>query len=86
MNPETVEPRLLNDDDWEVLSGPRARLPPQLGEPLQQSSDIPGNYRMLGHLLAAPGDSDVISQVLRVSSNETKIAPRSVPIVVGAAD
>ena len=32
----------------------------------------------------APGDSDVISQVLRDSSNETKIAPRSVRIAAGA--
>lgn len=31
-----------------------------------------------------PGDSDVISQVERLSSNETKIAPRSVWIAVGA--
>src|SRR5258707_3224370 len=31
-----------------------------------------------------PGDSDVISQVERLSSNEMKIAPRSVRIVVGA--
>src|SRR5664280_2832605 len=31
-----------------------------------------------------PGDSDVISQVDRLSSNETKIAPRSVRIAVGA--
>src|SRR4029077_1104776 len=33
-----------------------------------------------------PGDSDVASQVDRLSSNETNIAQRSVPIVVGAAD
>src|SRR6267154_4199575 len=32
-----------------------------------------------------PGDSDVISQVERLSSNETKIAPRSVRIAVGAS-
>ena len=31
-----------------------------------------------------PGDNDVISQVDRLSSNETKIAPRSVRIAVGA--
>ena len=33
-----------------------------------------------------PGDSDVASQVDRLSSNETNIAQRSAPIVVGAAD
>ena len=32
-----------------------------------------------------PGDSEVISQVERLSSNETKIAPRSVRIAVGAS-
>src|SRR6476469_9511599 len=31
-----------------------------------------------------PGDNDVTSQVDRLSSNETKIAPRSVRIAVGA--
>jgi len=33
-----------------------------------------------------PGDSDVASQVDRLSSNEIDIAQRSAPIVVGAAD
>src|SRR6476619_1144723 len=33
-----------------------------------------------------PGDSDVASQVDRLSSNEMNIAQRSAPIVVGAAD
>src|ERR1700691_3870685 len=32
-----------------------------------------------------PGDSDVTSHVDRLSSNETKIAPRSVRIAVGAS-
>jgi hypothetical protein len=33
-----------------------------------------------------PGDNDVISQVERLSSNETKIALRSLRMVVGCAD
>jgi hypothetical protein len=33
-----------------------------------------------------PGDSDVASQVDRLSSNEINIAQRSAPIVVGATD
>src|ERR1700686_662254 len=33
-----------------------------------------------------PGDSDVISQVERLSSNETKIAPRLVRIAVGFSE
>src|ERR1700722_7857701 len=32
-----------------------------------------------------PGDSDVISQVERLSSNETKIAPRSLRMALGAS-
>src|ERR1700720_4122165 len=32
-----------------------------------------------------PGESDVINQVERLSSNETKIAPRLVRIAVGSA-
>ncbi len=34
---------------------------------------------------APPGDSDVISHVDRLSSNETKIAPRSLRIALGAS-
>jgi hypothetical protein len=33
----------------------------------------------------AQGDSEVISQVERLSSNETKIAPRSLRMVPGAS-
>src|SRR5271157_4383012 len=33
-----------------------------------------------------PGDSDVISQVERLSSIETKIAPRSLRMALGASD
>src|ERR1019366_3353867 len=33
----------------------------------------------------APGDSEVISQVERLSSNETKIAPRSLRMALGAS-
>jgi len=39
---------------------------------------------MLRHLFSAAGESDVISQVDRLSSTETKIAARSVRIAVGA--
>ena len=33
-----------------------------------------------------PGESDVINQVERLSSNETKIAPRLVRIAVGSVE
>jgi hypothetical protein len=39
---------------------------------------------LLDYTLQKPGDSDVIIQVDRLSSNETKIAPRSVRIAVSA--
>jgi hypothetical protein len=36
-------------------------------------------------IFSPPGESDVINQVERLSSNETKIAPRLVRIAVGSA-
>lgn len=36
-----------------------------------------GRHHMFQHLLPPPGDSEVISHFERLSSNETKIAPRS---------
>jgi hypothetical protein len=42
VNPETVQPRFLNDDDLEGFSGPRVRFPPELQNAGQQRSDIPG--------------------------------------------
>src|ERR1700730_3341214 len=86
VNPESVQPRFLNDDDWEGVSGPRARFPPELRKARQQRSDISGDTLRLDCFSPRPGDSDVASQVDRLSSNETNIAQRSAPIVVGAAD
>ena len=40
---------------------------------------------MLRHLSPAPGDSEVISQIERLSSKETKIAPRSLRMALGAS-
>src|SRR6202044_3343714 len=53
VNPEAVQPRFLNDDDWEGFSGPRARFPPELRKARQQRSDIPARHAVLGHLLPA---------------------------------
>src|SRR5580704_11337595 len=52
VNPEAIQPRFLNDDDWEGFSGSRARFPPELRKARQQPSDIPGGHAVLGHLLA----------------------------------
>ncbi len=52
MDPEAIEPSLLNDDDRIAPSGPRLCLPPEFGKPIQQPSDIAGRHHMLRHLLA----------------------------------
>ena len=83
---KAVQPRLLNDDDWEGFSGPRAHFPPELRKARQQRSDIPGRHAVLGHLFPAAWRQRCGQQVDRLSSNETNIAQRSAPIVVGAAD
>jgi len=48
-----------------------------LSEALQQSGDIAARTECFDIFSPPPGDSDVISQVERLSSNEMKIAPRS---------
>src|SRR5258707_11472066 len=59
-------------------AGPRLSLAPELGEPTQQPRHIAGRTECLDIFSPPPGDKDVISQVLRDSSSEIKIAPRSV--------
>src|SRR5271156_4963819 len=86
MNPEAVQPRFLNDDDREGFAGPRARFPPEFRKARQQRSDIPADTLCFDIFSPRPGDSDVASQVDRLSSNETNIAQRSAPIVVGVTD
>ena len=68
-------------------SGPRARFPPELRKARQQRSDIPGRHAVLE--TSSPrglATGDVVSQVGRLSSNETNIAQRSAPIIVGVTD
>jgi hypothetical protein len=85
VDPEAVQTSLLDDDNREVSAGPRRSLAPELGEPTQKPRHVARQNRVLGHLLPAPGDRDVISQADRLSSKETKIAPRSVRIAGGAS-
>jgi hypothetical protein len=51
----------------------------ELREPRPQSSDIAAANRMFDIFSPPPDDSDVISQVDRLSSNQTKIAPNGIP-------
>jgi hypothetical protein len=84
VNPEAVQPRFLNDDNREGFSGPRALLS---SEKRASSAAIsPADTLCLDIFSPRPGDSDVASQVDRLSSNEINIAQISAPIVVGAAD
>src|SRR5271165_4607041 len=47
VNPETVQPCFLNDDNREGFSSPSARLLPELRKARQQRSDIPGRHAVL---------------------------------------
>ena len=85
MNPEAVQSRFLNDDDRERFPSPRQRLLPEFRKARQQRADVPGRHACFDIFSPPPGDSDVISQVERLSSNETKIAPRSVRMALGVS-
>ena len=52
MNPKSVQPCFLNDDDWKVTTRPRMSFLPKLSEALQQSGDITAAHRLLRHFLA----------------------------------
>ena len=83
VDPESVEPSFLDHNDWKALARPGPRLLLDLREALQQPGDIAARSECFDILSPPPGDSDVISQIDRLSSSETKIAPRSVRIAVG---
>jgi hypothetical protein len=86
IDPEAVEASLLDDDESGSFSPSalnafsrscaKRSSSPAISPPRTECFDI---------FSPPPGDSDVISQVDRLSSNETKIAPRSVRIAVGAS-
>jgi hypothetical protein len=72
---EAVQPRFLNHHDRMKPPRPRQRLLSQIRQPGEQGGDVATLDRALRQLVASPGDSEVTSQVERLSSNETKIAP-----------
>src|SRR5271166_1319239 len=86
VDPEAIEPRFLNDDNREGFSGPRARFSPELQKRPSSAAISPADTLCFDIFSPPPGESDVTSQVDRLSSNEMNIAQRSVPIVVGATD
>ncbi len=55
MNPEPVQPSLLNGDHRIMLAGLLMRLLADLIELLEQPRDIAGNEHMLRHSLASTG-------------------------------
>jgi hypothetical protein len=84
MNPEAVQPRFLNDDNRERF--PRANAFCLISEKRTSSTQMsPAGTLCFDILTPPPGDSDVISQVERLSSNEMKIAPRSLRMALGAS-
>src|SRR5258708_33081106 len=52
VQPEPVQPRLLDRDDRIALRRPDPRLAPEVCQQLHQASNIAGRDAMLGHLLA----------------------------------
>ena len=85
MNPKPIQPRLLNDDHLEGFSGPRKRLLLSSDRRINSAAMFPADTPCFDIFSPAPGESDVISQVERLSSKETKIAPRLVRIAVGSS-
>src|SRR5215471_19725275 len=84
VDPKAVQTRLLDDNNREVPAGPRRSFALELGEPTQQPRHSPAGTECLDIFSPPPGDRDVISQVLRDSSSETKIAPSAVRIAACA--
>ena len=71
---EPVQPRLLDRNDRIALAGARQRLALQLRKLRQQRPRSPAATPCFDIFSPLPGDSEVINQVERLSSNETKIA------------
>ena len=84
--PRAIQSRFLNDDDQERSPRPRERLLPELRKAGQQRAYVSGGRVVFRHFLTeAPGASRVISQIERLGSKETKGAPRSLRMALGAS-
>ena len=76
MKPEAVETRFLNDDDRKGFSGPLRRLPLELRKRASSAATSPARTECFDIFSPEAGDSDVMSQMERLSSKETKLAAR----------
>lgn len=84
MDPEAVEPGLLNHDDRKAPPGPRPRF--LLSSAKLASSPATSQATTECFDIFSPAPATARCHFERLSSNETKIAPRSVRIGVGASD
>src|ERR1700733_3160706 len=83
VNPEPIQSRLLDHHDRKVLSHSPPGLLPELEKSSQQAGNVAPGTACFDILSPDPGESDVTSQIERLSSNDTKIAPRSVRMAAG---
>jgi hypothetical protein len=83
VHPKPVETGLLYNDDPKALTRPQPRLLLKLCEAPAKS---PPGTECFDIFCPPPGDSEVISQLERLNSSETKIAPRLVWIAVNGSD
>ena len=84
VDPKSVKTRFLYYDDRNDLAFANLRLFRELRKRARSLATSPLRTVCFDIFSPPPGDNDVISQVDRLSSNETKIAPRSVRIAVAA--
>ena len=83
VDPESVEPSFLDHNDRKALARPARAFSWICAKRSSSPATSPPRTECFDIFSPPPGDSDVISQIDRLSSNETKIAPRSVRIAVG---
>ena len=85
IDPESVETSLLDDDEREDLPRSRQRFR-SCAKRSSSPATSPPRTACFDIFSPPSGDSDVISHLDLLSSNETNIAPRSVRIAFGASD
>ena len=84
MKPEAVETRFVNDNDRKGSSGPLDAFRFNSEKRAISAATSPARTECFDIFSPKPGESDVISQMERLSSKEIKIAARLVWMAVGA--
>ena len=85
VDPETIQPSFLDDNNREIGARARSRLLLEQRKTLQKlCRTSPLGRECLDIVSPAPGAREVITQVERDSSIETKIAARSVRIAASS--